>query len=374
LLFLDLTSKSDVYNPISPQGQWLYHKFGKRNFPKSEIDFLEILHYIKSHKTDNILCHSYFGDPLYYSNIISLAEYCNKNNINLMIFTYGNFNDKKIIDKLSELNTKIYIFLSGYEKNNSLIYHNSSWNNISYILKTIDPNNIFIEYSLYNHNVKDLIKICDLCYEKNINLKYFKGNTLGSDVCNIIDQKGEWLFDIYRIKEDLKFSDMFLDKEQLKEAKKELSQIQDCGRLFQSTQGYLLLRTCIYERNHKNIFNTKLTKFPEFEPELENDTYINFLGYVFNSRNLYETFNNSLCDDWSFYIKKELTSDLQIKLNNSLSYLKSSKDQSKDKDRISLMDKEQEEMENLLYKYQNHQLLSFLSNSNLEDYHISKQF
>ena len=374
MLFLDLTSKSDVYNPISPQGQWLYHKFGRRNYPRSEIDFLEILHYLKNHKTDNIICHSYFGDPLYYSNILSLAKYCYKENINLMIFTYGNFNDKHIIDKLSEYNAKIYIFLSGYGENNSLIYHNSSWNNISYIIDRMSSDNIFIEYSLYNHNVNDLLKICDLCDEKNIKLKYFKGNTLGGNFCNIIDEHGKWLFDIQKVNEELKFCDLFLNKEQIKNAKKELSKIESNQKLYQSTEGYLLLRTCIYERNHKNIFNIKLTKFPDFVPDLENDTYINFLGYVFKSRSLYETFNNSLCDDWSYYIKKEMSRDLEIKLKNSLYFLKTSEKLSKQKDKLNLMNNEHEEINNLLYKYQNHQLLSFLSNENLDDYHISKQF
>ena len=80
-LHLDLTSDNKVFNCLTPQGNWYFHKFGKRNFPVSEINYPILLKYLKSTNVDKILCDSFYGDSFLYSHITNLAEYCNENNI-----------------------------------------------------------------------------------------------------------------------------------------------------------------------------------------------------------------------------------------------------------------------------------------------------
>jgi len=374
VLFLDLTSKSDVYNPLSPQGQWLYHRFGRRNYPEGEIDFIELLNYLKNNPTDSILCYSYFGDALFYSNIIPLAQYCLENQIQLMIFTYGNFKSKSELKKLLSLNVKIFVFLSGYEKNNSLLYHNASWKKFIFIKDNIAPENLFIEYSLYKHNLLDLEHIIKTVDEKT-NLKINHGNLLGSNFASIISENSRWLYDFEQSNIDL--DDLNLTEfNKIKDIKHQIETLvksnNDQNELIKSSRGYLYLRTCLYERNFDNIFKIKLEDL-----ELHNffkaseDTYINYLGYVFDNKDIFETFNNSLCDDWSFYIKNAIaTADLK-KLVKSNILLDKRKDNKYLKDHVLNVE---DQVNQLTYQYKNHLILSFLSNSNLEEYHISKQF
>lgn len=374
MLFLDVTSKSEVYNPLSPQGQWLYHRFGKRNFPKGEIDFIELLNYLKNNHTDSILCYSYFGDPLFYSNIIPLAKYCSENQINLMIFTYGNFQSKTEIKKLLSFNVKIFVFLSGYEKNNSLLYHNASWKNFLFIKDNIAPENLFLEYSLYKHNLIDLQEIIKIVDGKT-NLKVNHGNLLGSDFASIISETSEWLYDFEQ-------SNINLDNYNLTEFN-EINNIKDqinnlmesdneANKLIKSSRGFLYLRTCLNERNFDNIFNTKLENLDLnnfFEDE--EDIYINYLGYVFKNKDLFETFNNSLCDDWSYYIKNDMASvDLKQLAKNIILFNKTKNNKTL-KNHVS---KVEQEANRWIYEYKNLLMLSFLSNSDLDNFKLSKQF
>ena len=36
-MIIDPTTINNVYNPIGPQGQWIKHRWGKRNFPQIDI-------------------------------------------------------------------------------------------------------------------------------------------------------------------------------------------------------------------------------------------------------------------------------------------------------------------------------------------------
>ena len=381
MLFIDLTSDSDVFNSTSPQGHWLYHKFGKRNFPTGELELEDVKNFISKENPNDIICHSYFGDPLFYSKIISFAEYCYEEGINLMLFTYGNFKSKKDIDRLNELNVKFYIFLCGNDKNNSLVYLNSSKDNIQYIFESVKAENLFIEYSLYDHNVNDLKEILENVLEKRCNIKISHGNLLGNTFTNIMNEKGRWLYDIHKCNIEFDFIGKFIKDTEVLSAINTLENLEYKSKgLSQTAPGYLLLRTFIYDRGQKNIFNTTLEKVnAEKFLKSDGDTYINYLGYIFENRDIYETFSNSLCDDWSENLKQVQN----LKIENSLLSLDSRRtilenadslankknrfvySQKKDNIKINL---EISEEGKILH------LLSFLSNEDLSKYHISKQF
>lgn len=381
MLFIDLTSESDVFNSTSPQGHWLYHKFGKRNFPTGELDLEEVKNFISKENPKDIICHSYFGDPLFYTKIISFAEYCYEEGINLMLFTYGNFKSKNDIDRLTELNVKFYIFLCGNNKNNSLVYLNSSKDNIQYIFENIKAENLFIEYSLYDHNVNDLKEILQDVLEKRCNIKVSHGNLLGNTFTNIMNETGTWLYDIHKCNVDYDFMGEFIKGTEVLSAINTLENLEYKSKgLFQSAPGYLLLRTFIYERGQKNIFDVTLEKVDaEQFLNYDGDTYINYLGYIFKNRNIYETFNNSLCDDWSENLKR----NGQLKIENSLFSSETKKiihikSKSKANERLKIVykDLDNDMKINLDFTEEGKtlHLLSFLSNEDLSKYHISKQF
>lgn len=381
MLFIDLTSESDVFNSTSPQGHWLYHKFGKRNFPTGELDLEEVKNFISKENPKDIICHSYFGDPLFYTKIISFAEYCYEEGINLMLFTYGNFKSKNDIDRLTELNVKFYIFLCGNNKNNSLVYINSSKDNIQYIFENIKAENLFIEYSLYDHNVNDLKEILQDVLEKRCNIKVSHGNLLGNTFTNIMNETGTWLYDIHKCNVDYDFMGEFIKGTEVLSAINTLENLEYKSKgLFQSAPGYLLLRTFIYERGQKNIFDVTLEKVDaEQFLNYDGDTYINYLGYIFKNRNIYETFNNSLCDDWSENLKR----NGQLKIENSLFSSETKKlmhlnrkNKANEKLKIVSKDFDNDMKINLDFTEEGKtlHLLSFLSNEDLSKYHISKQF
>jgi hypothetical protein len=381
MLFIDLTSESDVFNSTSPQGHWLYHKFGKRNFPTGELDLEEVKNFISKENPKDIICHSYFGDPLFYTKIISFAEYCYEEGINLMLFTYGNFKSKNDIDRLTELNVKFYIFLCGNNKNNSLVYLNSSKDNIQYIFENIKAENLFIEYSLYDHNVNDLKEILQDVLEKRCNIKVSYGNLLGNTFTNIMNEKGTWLYDIHKCNVDYDFMGEFIKGTEVLSAINTLENLEYKSKgLFQSAPGYLLLRTFIYERGQKNIFDVTLEKVnAEQFLNYDGDTYINYLGYIFKNRDIYETFSNSLCDDWSENLKR----NGQLKIENSLFSSETkkiihikSKNKANEKLKIVYKDFDNDMKINLDFTEEGKtfHLLSFLANEDLSKYHISKQF
>jgi len=41
-LTVDLTSNNKVFNCLSPQGSWIFHRFGKREYPLIDIDISKI--------------------------------------------------------------------------------------------------------------------------------------------------------------------------------------------------------------------------------------------------------------------------------------------------------------------------------------------
>ena len=240
---------------------------------------------------------------------------------------------------------------------------------------------MFIEYSLYDHNVNDLKEILENVLEKRCNIKISHGNLLGNTFTNIMNEKGRWLYDIHKCNIEFDFIGKFIKDTEVLSAINTLENLEYKSKgLSQTAPGYLLLRTFIYDRGQKNIFNTTLEKVnAEKFLKSDGDTYINYLGYIFENRDIYETFSNSLCDDWSENLKQVQN----LKIENSLLSLDSRRtilenadslankknrfvySQKKDNIKINL---EISEEGKILH------LLSFLSNEDLSKYHISKQF
>lgn len=357
---------------MSPQGQWYFHRFGKRNFPNGEIDFIELLNFLKSNPQKQIICHCFFGDPLYYSNIIPLASYCKENNIDLMIFTYGTFDEVSTIDKLIELDVKFYLMISGFEDTNNLLNLYSDWQDIKYIINNTKSNNLFLEYSLFKHNFKDIIKLCKFLNNKG-HLKIFHGNLLGSDHNCIIDNYGKWLYDFERSDYESDILNRFIDlsKENILSELERYKMLEK--NLIKSSRGYLFLRTCIYDRNFSNIFGCNLPKLEGLDIlDVEEDIFLNYLGYAFKNRDLYEIFNNSLCDDWYDYVKKNIESDdIRIFSTQILKLKELKKDPVQNKIHIHTTEKDIQER---LDRHKIYYYLSFLANENLNDYKLSTQF
>ena len=66
-------------------------------------------------------------------------------------------------------------------------------------------------------------------------------------------------------------------------------------------------------KRYKNILDYNIEHKYNIDVEAETTIYINYLGYTFNNRKIYETFNNCLCNDWS----KELPNYVNLHNQNT---------------------------------------------------------
>ena len=68
-LIIDTTTDSIVFNPLSSQGQWVNHRFGKRKVDY-QLDADSLLDYISTlDDLDHVDFISVFGDAMCYTDI-----------------------------------------------------------------------------------------------------------------------------------------------------------------------------------------------------------------------------------------------------------------------------------------------------------------
>ena len=295
-LHLDLTSDNKVFNCLTHQGNWYFHKFVKRNFPVSEINYPILLKYLKSTNVDKILCDSFYGDSFLYSHITNLAEYCNENNIELTVTTHGNKIDKSFLDLLENTNTTIYLKLFGCFESSNLITKELDWQYIEELLEQF-KHKIIIEYNTFNENVGNIKDLIELCFKNNNAIIFKKGNIFGDWKASIIDSKGEWLYDFSDPFYKENIYDQFLNGDKLLKYKDNF--VLTTTDLNRTTYGYNKLLPYLTNKRYKNILDYKKEHKFEVDVESESIVYINYLGYKFNNRKIYETFNNCLSNDWS---------------------------------------------------------------------------
>tara|TARA_B100000900_G_scaffold359979_1_gene331753 strand:- start:803 stop:1858 length:1056 start_codon:yes stop_codon:yes gene_type:complete len=295
-LHLDLTSDNNIFNCLTPQGNWYFHKFGKRNFPISEISYPILLKYLKVTSVDKILCDSFYGDSFLYKNVLDLAKYCDTNNIELTVTTHGSKLQNDVLSKLQDTNTTIYLKLFGCFDTANLITKELDWDYIQTLLELF-KNKIIVEYNTFNENTKNINKLIELCYKNNNGIIFKRGNIFGDWKSSIIDSKGEWLYDFSDpfFKENI--YDIFLNGDKLLSYKDNF--ILNTTDLNRTTYGYNKLLSYLTNKKYKNILDYNMEHPFKIEVEKEDTTYINYMGYTFTNRQIYETFNHCLSNDWS---------------------------------------------------------------------------
>ena len=305
---IDLTTSNTVFNPLSAQGSWIQHRFGKRNYPNIELDTARVIDYLL-HTNDQIFLTSSFGDALCFSGITDLI----KLNKNFIIHSYANIQNNKLFDLLADSSSIVVIKLSGLENLADKIYLNSDWNvirnNIS-ILK----NKCLIEFELFEHNICQLPKIIELCDHFNIKLKISPGASLNDAVLvgpkrgfsSIIDEDGNWLHDAISL--NTPFPDDFLSPTEILKFK-----INPCdpARLVQTTDGYQTLRTFVKKVNGKSILNhpsTFKTQNERIQRPLKGFS-LSVTGHVLPNESITKCFSNMLCTDWKISHKDVFNSN-----------------------------------------------------------------
>ena len=266
-LIIDTTTDSIVFNPLSAQGQWVNHRFGKRHVDY-QLDSDSLIDYISTFDDlDHVDFVSVFGDPMCYTDIEKVVAFLTSNHISSTIVTYG-MGDTNLYKSLSDLGV-YFVFKTTVIVDK--VFLNTDWKTIKTNIDSV--NDMQIQFLKFKHNKLDLDymkQIFDKVYE-------FDGDNIAGDMSSIINEEGKWLYDVHSVDSDK----VTLEK---------------------TLQGYHYLKHFVKKVKGKSILdnpdNLVLPNAKAFEMEQQDDMYLSVTGHVFYNYEEMQIFSNALCDDW----------------------------------------------------------------------------
>jgi len=305
ILHLDITSKSKVFNNLLPQGNSYFHKFGKRNYPISDLNLSKVTKFLSSNNFDKVFCNSFYGDSLIHPKIHHLANICHTFEKELLVFTQGSTVDRVVLENLKSKNTTIYLNLYGAFNSANLVTQNLDWKYIESLIEFYQEK-LIIEYHIFKQNLSDIDALIDICLENNVTLNFKKHKS--SIPVSIFDSKGNWLYDLNSIENNYDNTfDIFLNNDNLSKYKSKF-QSEKC-KTQKSVEGFSNLKFYLQNKSFKNILEISNTNriIEHIDIDEHENIYINFLGYIFKNQTLYEVFNQCICNDWSKDFDRYLT-------------------------------------------------------------------
>lgn len=290
-IFVDLTSKNNLFNPVEAQGSFVGHRFGKRDIPEEHLDFNNLKNFLIHENPDQIILDSVFGDPFEYNKIKELFDFCQYQDIQIIVVTNGV--SEKI--KLVEGNNSYCIFkLYGYSDTYNVVIPHGDFSKVRQNLKYCDK----INYHIYVENFKDLHNVENNIY--GIEVEYFNGPTVGHLIHHIMTETGEWLHDVTSLYTN-DVTDSFATPISVKDYDS-LSKlnIPDCIPS-KSLLGYQYLKTFVQIIKEKSILEIQLPK-NNSHIELKKSKSISYKGHLFDNIVCRDYITNGYIPDWS--IKK----------------------------------------------------------------------
>jgi hypothetical protein len=294
IVTFDLTTSNTVFNPLSAQGSWIQHRFGKRNYPSAELPIEKVLEVIAETEASEYFLESNYGDALCYSHIDELLE----SDAAFIIRSYCNIDNDALFHKIKEKNYTVAVNLADIDEHNSSVFLHSDWSVISKNLMTLGSC-AYITFWLYEHNQSQLKTLADFCYKYGNNLQVVPGVALHQDHSSIIDERGSWLYDV--VSSSTISTDGFISGNDLVVLSEKADKLaNEYTKVSQSLFCYSTLRTFLKEQKGRSILNYPIV--PIFEPfQIEkpfSEIAITVTGHVLPSKTLAETFSHTLCDDW----------------------------------------------------------------------------
>ena len=280
MINIDLTTKNAVYNTLGPQAQWVQHRFGRRDYPNTELA-VETVKQVISLSSDTVNFISVFGDPSEHTDIIEIVNYLDQGK--LVFNSYLNFNNDTLIEALNSKQAYIVFPCYGIYELADKVVLNSNWNQILSNLKKLNCT-VCVEFYIFEHNVHQIPQLDTLCKELSLELKLKPGTALHPDGFSpIVDYDGCWLYDVYSCYEN--------------------TTSVKWPNLHQTVNGYNSLIQFIKPVTGDSIL--KFGKFYKIDSSVAIDSIsISATGHVFPSYELLQIFSNALCTDWNFSFSK----------------------------------------------------------------------
>lgn len=285
-LAIDITTSNNVYDSLSIQGQWIQHRFGRRNYPSTELPQAVIIQLLCQFPSEEIKLVSNYGDPLLHSGIKSILH----QRQGMFIETFLNV-DKDIAKLCKETNQTVYVKLSGIEEICTVINLHSDWNQILTNLEILGSNAI-IDFSVYEHNYHQLEAVIALAKKNKNKLKISKGIALTHAGSSVINEEGIWLYDVVPVNYSLEFLDPC-------NTNVSIPSVTYNKTLAKKIVSYKTLITYAKETVGRSILHKPLIpKMLDFKRKTDNNYMLTVTGHLFNDFNLGKTFTCALCSDW----------------------------------------------------------------------------
>lgn len=308
-LTVDLTSNNKVFNCLSPQGSWIFHRFGKREYPLIDIDISKIKNLIESNKITTVNFYSIFGDTLAHPDFEDIFNFCKEKTIPIQITTNGFYNNI-----LNAEHSSYRVKLYGFTKTINDILFDEDIDTLKENL--LQMKNLTIEYHCYKHNLIDLPELLQFCKENNINILCVPGVCIHDDINHVIDVAGNWIHDINGIQKmdlDYLYSEI-TEFDKAIEYFKEFNAIE----LNKSVIGYHVIKLAVGKLEGEGILDTNLLDFKKGEI-VDEGLHITVTGHILNNFKQFVNVSSAIPNDWkfeNFSLKDDFQSDLVADLSN----------------------------------------------------------
>lgn len=308
-VIIDPTTRNNIYNPLSAQGQWIMHRWGKRTYPEIDLSLEKVLHALDSISEGFFLfdrpiyLKSAYGDAALWPDVTRISKLVGSG---LTVTTYGMI-DLRLANMIKTHKSMLHIYLDGYRDMCGKIFHGVNWGDVAGLLNDI-KSNAMVEFFVYEHNKHQIPSILRFCKKRNIKIKFTPGIHNDVEGSCIIDQHGNWLYDV--IPHDLETEMLDINYgsvneiNQFHDLKEEYSNL-DPIPLTRRLQNYNTLRTYIKRIKGRNVLSAPMvsklfdhsTLEEKFGVEGE-DFHITPTGHVTTNSEQYSMFVNMLADDW----------------------------------------------------------------------------
>ncbi len=304
-MIIDPTTHSTVYNPLSSQGQWAQHRFGKRDYPELNLDLETVLHGLDSISEGffvfdrPIYLKSTYGDAGLWKDATRISKLVGGM---LTISTYGMI-PSKTVETLKTHQAMIHVFCDGFENNCGKVFLGAKWESIANVLSLANSNTM-IEFFVYEHNQHQIPYITTFCAQRSVKIKFtpgIKNDNIGS--C-IIDQNGNWLYDVIPVDLETDMLDDDYDHVQLRDIKDRFNNLKPIP-LKRHLENYNSLRTFVSEKDGRGLLQSPMVsqlikhkQLEKFDDPNKDDIHITPSGHVTENAEEFYMFVNMLSPDW----------------------------------------------------------------------------
>ena len=302
---IDPTTHSTVYNPLSSQGQWAQHRFGKRDYPELNLDLETVLHSLDSISEgffvfdEPIYLKSTYGDAGLWKDATRISKLVGGM---LTISTYGMI-PSKTVQTLKQHQAMIHVFCDGFEQECGKIFLGQTWESVANVLSLANCN-AMVEFFVYEHNKHQIPFITTFCAQRSVKIKFtpgIKNDNVGSVV---IDQEGNWLYDVVPVDLETEMLDDDHDHVQLREIKDKFANLKPVP-LQRHLANYNSLRTFVAEREGRGLLDSPMVshlikhqQLQKFDNPNKEDIHITPSGHVAENGEEFYMFVNMLSPDW----------------------------------------------------------------------------